>query len=156
MVESAGTPNVAQTAKNIACALAWNTPAAALASASLLAAYLLAAGPGAVAAFDGFGTSQADSTYGQDIRFTTTLNGGAPESLELLIETPGGDGSLVDHRGPGGVDQERRGPHPGDDVAADQLPGRVGQGNADGDGVADRDEIAQGGEVRDVVLAGVP
>ena len=63
--------------------------------ATILAGSFLVAGPGAVAAFDGFGTSTADSTYGQEIRFATTLNGGAPESLDLLIRTQGADGSLV-------------------------------------------------------------
>jgi Peptidase MA superfamily len=63
--------------------------------APLLAASLLALGPEAVAAFDGFGESSADSTYGQEIRFQTELDGGQPDRLELLIRTPGADGSLV-------------------------------------------------------------
>jgi hypothetical protein len=61
----------------------------------LLAGLLLVLGADAVAAFDGFGTSSADSTYGQEIRFRTTLNGDNPDRLELLIRTMGTEGSLV-------------------------------------------------------------
>ena len=61
----------------------------------LLAGALIALGADAAAAFDGFGASSADSTYGQEIRFETTLNGDAPDRLELLIRTPGSDASLV-------------------------------------------------------------
>ena len=61
----------------------------------VLAGALLALGTDAAAAFDGFGASSADSTYGQEIRFTTTLNGDNPDRLELLIRTQGADGSLV-------------------------------------------------------------
>ena len=61
----------------------------------LLAGALMALGADEAAAFDGFGTSSADSTYGREIRFETTLNGDAPDRLELLIRTPGGGGSLV-------------------------------------------------------------
>jgi hypothetical protein len=70
-------------------------PTAALAAVTLSTAALLGPGSGDAAAFDGFGTSSADSTYGQEIRFETTLSGGAPERLELLVRTPGSDGSLV-------------------------------------------------------------
>jgi hypothetical protein len=66
----------------------WLTPA-------LVAGALLLLGADAAAAFDGFGTSTADSTYGQEIRFETTLEGDAPDRLEILIRTPGSDGSLV-------------------------------------------------------------
>jgi hypothetical protein len=61
----------------------------------LLALALLAVGADAAAAFDGFGESSADSTYGQEIRFETVLNGDEPERVEILIRTPGSDGSLV-------------------------------------------------------------
>ncbi len=61
----------------------------------LLAAALLALGTDAAAAFDSFGESTAESTYGQEIRFSTTLEGDAPDRLEILIRTPGSDGSLV-------------------------------------------------------------
>jgi Peptidase MA superfamily len=61
----------------------------------LLAAALLVLGTDAAAAFDGFGESTAESTYGQEIRFSTTVEGDAPDRLELLVRTPGGDGSRV-------------------------------------------------------------
>jgi len=61
----------------------------------ILAGALLLVLADAAAAFDGFGASSADSTYGQEIRFTTTLNGDNPDRLELLIRTQGADGSLV-------------------------------------------------------------
>ena len=61
----------------------------------VLAGALLALGTDTAAAFDEFGASSADSTYGQEIRFTTTLNGDNPDRLELLIRTQGADGSLV-------------------------------------------------------------
>lgn len=70
-------------------------PAPAVLAALLSTAVLLGLDADAVAAFDGFGTSSADSTYGQEIRFETTLNGGPPERLELLLRTPGSDGSRV-------------------------------------------------------------
>ena len=47
------------------------------------------------AAFDGFGTLEADSTYGQGITFDVTLTGGAPDDLELLLRTPGSDAAFV-------------------------------------------------------------
>lgn len=49
----------------------------------------------AAAAFDGFGTLEADSTYGQGITFDVTLNGGSPDDLELLLRTPGSDAAFV-------------------------------------------------------------
>jgi uncharacterized protein YndB with AHSA1/START domain len=70
--------------------LAWRLPAA-----GLLAGAVLVMGAGHAAAFDGFGDSTADSTYGQEIRFETTLEGDNPDRLEILIRTPGSDGSLV-------------------------------------------------------------
>ena len=63
--------------------------------AALLAGVVLAIATDAVAGFSGFGESSADSTYGDEIRFATSLEGGAPDRLELLVSTPGGDGSLV-------------------------------------------------------------
>ena len=47
------------------------------------------------AAFDGFGTLGADSTYGQQITFDVALDGGAPDELELLLRTPDSDGAFV-------------------------------------------------------------
>ena len=53
------------------------------------------AGTDQVAAFDGFGSATADSTYGDEIRFEVELAGSAPERLELLIATPGSDAVFV-------------------------------------------------------------
>jgi hypothetical protein len=61
----------------------------------LLAIAAVVLGADAAAAFDGFGPSSADSTYGREIRFETELNGDNPDRLELLVQTPGADGSLV-------------------------------------------------------------
>ena len=49
----------------------------------------------AAAAFDGFGTLEADSAYGQNITFEVSLDGGAPDELELLLRTPGSDAAFV-------------------------------------------------------------
>lgn len=49
----------------------------------------------AVAAFDGFGDSSATSTYGDEIRFSVTYDGTAPDRLELLIRMPGSDTAFV-------------------------------------------------------------
>ena len=45
--------------------------------------------------FDGFGDTEVDSTYGEGITFEVELTGGAPESLELLLSTPGDEGRFV-------------------------------------------------------------
>lgn len=47
------------------------------------------------AAFDDFGTLEADSTYAQEIRFDVELSGGAPDRMELLLRTPGSEASFV-------------------------------------------------------------
>jgi hypothetical protein len=65
-----------------------------LAAVALGAALALAAA-GPVAAFDGFGTQSADSTYGREMTFTVELSGGAPDRLELLLTTPGSDAVFV-------------------------------------------------------------
>jgi hypothetical protein len=49
----------------------------------------------AAAAFAGFGSLGAESSYGSEIVFRTELPGGAPERLELLLRTPGDDGAFV-------------------------------------------------------------
>ena len=59
-------------------ALAWSALAAASASA-----------------FDGFGSSTADSTYDREVRFEVELAGTAPDRLELLLRTPGTDATFV-------------------------------------------------------------
>jgi len=61
----------------------------------VLAIGLLAIGTHAAAAFDGFGEPEADSTYGQEVRFEVGLQGDEPERLELLIQTPGSDDAFV-------------------------------------------------------------
>ena len=63
--------------------------------AAALAGGLAVAWTDVAAAFDGFGTPEADSTYGQQIRFAVALDGGAPDRLELLLRTPGSDASFV-------------------------------------------------------------
>ncbi len=50
---------------------------------------------GEVAAFDGFGEATADSSYDVEIQFDVELQGTAPDRLELLLRTPGGEGSFV-------------------------------------------------------------
>ena len=52
-------------------------------------------GAGATLAFDGFGETAVDSTYGQGVTFEVELDGGAPDRLELLLSTPGDEGSFV-------------------------------------------------------------
>jgi hypothetical protein len=63
--------------------------------APALALAVLAATSGDVAGFSGFGDPVADSTYGEEIRFEIDLEGGAPERLQLLVQFPGSDASLV-------------------------------------------------------------
>ena len=46
-------------------------------------------------AFDGFGEATADSTYDVEIEFDVELIGDEPDRLELLLRTPGGEGSFV-------------------------------------------------------------
>jgi hypothetical protein len=64
-----------------------------LATAAGLAVALLAVS--GVAAFDGFGDLTADSDYGQQMQFEVSYRGGPPDSLQLLIRTPGSDASFV-------------------------------------------------------------
>ena len=54
----------------------------------------LASAPDALG-FDGFGEATADSTYEVEIRFEVELQGSAPDSLELLMRTPGSETSFV-------------------------------------------------------------
>lgn len=65
------------------------------AAALLLAAGLAVLTAGTAAAFDGFTGGNASSTYDEEIRFTVTYDGTAPDRLELLIRTPGSDSSFV-------------------------------------------------------------
>ncbi|MDQ2690331.1 MAG: peptidase MA family metallohydrolase, partial [Chloroflexota bacterium] len=64
-------------------------------TASAAAVVVLLAWTDATAGFDGFGTLGADSTYGEGIAFEVELSGGPPDRLELLLRTPGGEGSFV-------------------------------------------------------------
>jgi Peptidase MA superfamily len=69
------------------------------------AAFALAlaiAGP--AAAFDGFGETTAEATYGRQIRFEVELNGASPERLELLLSTPGSESTFVIPVNPGDGD----------------------------------------------------
>jgi hypothetical protein len=64
-------------------------------AAGLFALGFAVAGTDAAVGFDGFGTLEADSAYGQEIRFEVSLSGAAPDRMELLLTTPGSDASFV-------------------------------------------------------------
>ncbi len=64
-------------------------------AAALLACCIGAFAADRVSAFDGFGEPTADSTYGEEISFEVAFDGTAPDRLELLISTPGNEGSFV-------------------------------------------------------------
>lgn len=64
-------------------------------AAAALATAVGLLGAEAAAAFDGFGDTTADSTYGDEIRLEVELIGGAPERLELLVRTPGDESTSV-------------------------------------------------------------
>lgn len=66
-----------------------------LAVALLLSAQLLVALAGQALGFTGFGSATADATYGERMTFSVTLQGGAPEKLELLLRFAGSDSTLV-------------------------------------------------------------
>jgi Peptidase MA superfamily len=66
-----------------------------LAAASLAAAAIGLVGADRALGFDAFGEASADATYGSEIRFEVEIDGGAPDRLELLIQTPGALGSFV-------------------------------------------------------------
>ena len=51
--------------------------------------------PAATLGFSGFGSATADATYGQELRFSVELEGGAPDRLELLLTFAGDEGVLV-------------------------------------------------------------
>jgi len=51
--------------------------------------------PAPAVAFGGFGAMTADSTYGQQMRFTVKLPGGAPDRLDLLLRFEDGDSTVV-------------------------------------------------------------
>ena len=60
-----------------------------------MAAALLSMGPAPALGFTGFGTMQADATYGTEMTFTVALSGGAPDRLDLLLQFEGSDATLV-------------------------------------------------------------
>jgi hypothetical protein len=64
-----------------------------LALGAMVTLGLLAASP--AAAFDGFGASDAESTFGESIRFEVGLEGATPDRLELLIRTPQDEAAFV-------------------------------------------------------------
>jgi hypothetical protein len=64
-------------------------------AALVLAVAIGAVGAGTALGFDGFGVPDAESTYGQEIRFSVELDGSAPDRLELLLRTPGDESSFV-------------------------------------------------------------
>jgi hypothetical protein len=70
-------------------------------AAVAMAAALAFIGAQSVAAFDEFADSSATSTYGEGITFTVDYGGGAPDSIELLMRTPGSDTSFVAPVNPG-------------------------------------------------------
>jgi hypothetical protein len=67
----------------------------ALAVALLSVALGTAALPARAAAFDGFGATSADATYGSEMMFRVQLNGSAPDRLELLLRIEGSEGTFV-------------------------------------------------------------
>ncbi|HEX7171745.1 MAG TPA: hypothetical protein VF365_03935, partial [Candidatus Limnocylindria bacterium] len=73
-----------------------------VAAAGLAAAFALL-GADAIAAFDGFGETTADSTYGREIRLDVELLGDAPQRLELLVRTPGDESATVTPVEPSGA-----------------------------------------------------
>ena len=63
--------------------------------ASAIAGQLLVASAATVLGFTGFGPSSADATYGRQMTFHVALDGGAPDSVELLLRFPGSEATLV-------------------------------------------------------------
>jgi hypothetical protein len=63
--------------------------------AGAVATQLLLASAATVFSFTGFGTSTADATYGHQMTFHVTLEGGAPDTVELLLRFPGAEATLV-------------------------------------------------------------
>jgi hypothetical protein len=62
--------------------------------------------PRPAAAFSGFGTMTADSTYGVEMRFSVQLPGGPPDKLELLLTFAGSDSTVVAPVEPGSTSAE--------------------------------------------------
>ena len=75
----------------------------------LVAAFALVAtvaAPRPAAAFSGFGTMAAGSTYGVEMRFRVQLPGGPPDKLELLLNFAGSDSTVVAPVKPGSSNAE--------------------------------------------------
>jgi hypothetical protein len=66
-----------------------------LLAALALATSLLALGASPAAGFTGFGSLDADSTYGVELVFGVDLEGGDPDRLELLLQIGGDEGTFV-------------------------------------------------------------
>jgi hypothetical protein len=64
-------------------------------AAVLGAALAIGAPPTEARGFTGFGSLTADATYGEALRFSVELDGGAPDRLELLLRFAGDDGLFV-------------------------------------------------------------
>jgi hypothetical protein len=79
-----------------------------LAVALLTVALGTAAIPARVAAFDGFGATAADATYGSEMVFRVQLDGSAPDRLELLLWIEGSQGTFVAPVQPSGGSAEYR------------------------------------------------
>jgi len=62
--------------------------------------------PAPAAGFSGFGAMTADATYGEEMRFTVKLPGGAPDQLELLMRFTGADSTVVAPVDPGASSAE--------------------------------------------------
>ncbi|MEX1072618.1 MAG: peptidase MA family metallohydrolase [Chloroflexota bacterium] len=65
-------------------------------------------GAAPVAAFNGFGATSADSTYGSEMVFRAQLPGGAPDKLELLLRFGGADSTFVARVDAGATSAEYR------------------------------------------------
>lgn len=79
--------------------------AASLAAVALVLAVAMAR-PAVAVGFSGFGAMTADATYGQQMRFTVKLSGGAPDSLDLLLRFTGSEATEVAPVDPGGTSAE--------------------------------------------------
>jgi hypothetical protein len=67
-----------------------------------------AALPARAAAFDGFGATSADATYGREMVFRVRLDGSPPDQVELLLRIEGSEGTFVAPVQPSGGSAEYR------------------------------------------------
>jgi hypothetical protein len=75
---------------------------------ALIGLVMSLAQPLPAAAFSGFGSMTADATYGEEMRFTVQLPGGAPDQLELLLRFADSDATVVAPVDPGPSSAEYR------------------------------------------------